>query len=297
LDSANLRQLFERFGSITNCKVVVDHETGISKGYGFVKFQTRAQAEKAIEELNRYQIGSKTLKVSYARRTLKQKDRDGRSGKVQHTNLYIANLDKNIDSSDLQKHFSSCGYIVQCRVLKNERGVTRRIGFVRYDTHENALRAIKKYNGKKMYGTNCVIQVRFANSPRAPPNQTQSQTSLLSDEDCSTISPPGLHALSIPSSQNVLQGATSLNGMVLNADGQGLIEVGGHYVPLTPEKMQGSHGVHYPTGTVVSQQAHLPQGIQKGLQAINTYGFGYVASQATYTQHSCTTREVPPLGS
>jgi len=109
LDSAGLRHLFERFGTITNCKVVLDHETGLSKGYGFVKFQTKDQAEKAIVKLNHLQIGSKTLKVSYARRTVKPRGGDGGSGKVQHTNLYIENLDNNIDSGDLQQHFSSCG--------------------------------------------------------------------------------------------------------------------------------------------------------------------------------------------
>jgi len=283
LDSASLRNLFERFGTITNCKVVVDHVTGLSKGYGFVKFQTKDQAEKAIVKLNHFQIGSKTLKVSYARRTLKPRGGDGGSGKVQHTNLYIANLDKNIDSGDLQQHFSSCGYIVQCRVLKDEQGATRRIGFVRYDTHESALKAIKRYDGKKMDGTKSVIQVRFANSPRAPPNQSQSQSSILPDEGSSTMSPPGLHSMPTPSSINSVQGAISLNGMLPNVPGQGLIEIGGHYVPISPGDMQSSHGVQYTTGTVLSPHAHLQQSFpQPGLQAMTTYGPGYVASQATY---------------
>jgi len=286
LNTAELRQLFERFGCITNCKVVADHDTGLSKGYGFVKFQTRAQAEKAIEELNHYQIRGKTLKVSYARRTLKQKESDGRSGKVQHKNLYIANLDKHIESSDLQEYFGSCGYIVQCRVLKNKHGATRRIGFVRYDTHESALKAIKRYDGKKMYGSNSVIQVRFANSPRAPPNQSQSQSSILPDEGSVTMSPPLLHNMPSPSSLKGVKGATSLNGMLPNVYGQGLIEVGGQYAPLTPANMRSSHRVQYTPGSVMSRHAQLPQGIYQGLQAVNTYGPRYIASQRTYApQH------------
>jgi len=286
LDSASLRHLFEQFGTITNCKVVLDHETGLSKGYGFVKFQTKDQAEKAIVKLNHHQIGSKTLKVSYARRTLKQKGGDGGNSKVQHTNLYIANLDKHIDSGDLQHQFSSCGYIVQCRVLKDEQGATRRIGFVRYDTHESALKAIKRYDGKKMDGTKSVIQVRFANSPRAPPNQSQSQSAVSPDDNSSsTMSPPGLHAVPTPSSINGVQGAISLNGMLPNPNvpGQGLIEIGGHYVSISPSNMQSPHGVQYTTGTVISPQAHLQQSFhQPGLQAMTTYGPGYVPSQAAY---------------
>jgi len=58
---------------------------------------------------------------------------------------------------------------VQCRVLKDVRGVTRQIGLVRFDTHENAMRAIKRFDGKRMKGSKSVIQVKFANTPKPPP--------------------------------------------------------------------------------------------------------------------------------
>lgn len=168
MDSHRLRNLFSPYGNIINCKVVMDHQTGLSKGYGFVKFQQREQAEQAIKNLNGYKIGQKTLKVSTARKT----SRKG-GGETGPTNLYIANLDKEIDSSDLQRYFSKVGYIVQCRVLKDEKGITRRIGFVRYDNNDSALRAIKEFDGKKLDGKGSVIQVRFANTPRAPPGSQQ----------------------------------------------------------------------------------------------------------------------------
>merc|ERR1719192_242650 len=79
-----------------------------------------------------------------------------------------------------------------------------------------------------------------------------------------------------------MQGAMSLNGMLSNLPGQGLIEVGGHFVPLSPANMQSPHRVQYSTGSVLSPHGHLQQGFQQGLQAMTTYGQGYVASQATY---------------
>jgi len=165
MDSTLLSKIFSPYGEIVSCKVVKDHKTGLSKGYGFVKFKTKEQAMKATEELDQYQIGGKVLKVACARKT----ERGGKPENKQ-TNLYIANLDKNIETEDIKRVFGSCGYVVQCKVLKDVRGVTRRIGFVRFDTHESALRAIKRYDGKKMEGTKSVIQVRFANIPKAPPS-------------------------------------------------------------------------------------------------------------------------------
>jgi len=165
MDSTLLSKIFAPYGEIVSCKVVMDHKSGLSKGYGFVKFKTKEQAMRATEELDQYQIMGKVLKVACARKT----ERGGKPENKQ-TNLYIANLDKNIETEDIKRVFGSCGYVVQCKVLKDVRGVTRRIGFVRFDTHESALRAIKRYDGKKMEGTKSVIQVRFANIPKAPPS-------------------------------------------------------------------------------------------------------------------------------
>jgi len=162
MDTSLLQKIFAPYGEIVSCKVVMDHKTGTSKGYGFVKFKREEQAKLAIEKLDQFHIGGKVLKVAYARRS--------EGGKHEHkqTNLYVANLDKNVDTSDIKRVFSKCGYVVQCKVLKDVRGVTRRIGFVRFDSHEGALRAIKQYDGKKMEGTKSVIQVRFANVPKPP---------------------------------------------------------------------------------------------------------------------------------
>jgi len=162
MNSSFLQKIFAPYGEIVSCKVVMDHKTGTSKGYGFVKFKREEQAKLAVEKLDQFHIGGKVLKVAYARRS--------EGGKQEHkqTNLYVANLDKSVDTSDIKREFSKCGYVVQCKVLKDVRGVTRRIGFVRFDSHEGALRAIKRYDGKKMEGTKSVIQVRFANVPKPP---------------------------------------------------------------------------------------------------------------------------------
>jgi len=165
MDSTWLQRIFSQYGEIVSCKVVMDHKTGLSKGYGFVKFKTKEQAMDATEGLDQASIGGKVLKVACAR-----KNERGAKPENRRTNLYIANLDKNIETEDIKRVFGSCGYVVQCRVLKDVRGVTRRIGFVRFDTHESALRAIKRYDGKRMEGSKSIIQVRFANVPKPPPS-------------------------------------------------------------------------------------------------------------------------------
>lgn len=66
VDEMQLRQLFERFGPIESVKIVCDRETRQSRGYGFVKYQSAASAQQAVNELNGFNILNKRLKVALA---------------------------------------------------------------------------------------------------------------------------------------------------------------------------------------------------------------------------------------
>jgi polyadenylate-binding protein len=162
MDSTALGGLFLPFGNIMSSKVVVDHASGLSKGYGFVKFKSEEDGIKAQEALNKFIIGRKTLKVSFSRLL--------QSGeKTKHnTNLYISNLDRRMDRDTLERHFKTCGYVVQCKVLKDAKGISKQIAFVRYDKAESAQRAIDRFNGQLLEGTNRPIKIRIAGTPRLP---------------------------------------------------------------------------------------------------------------------------------
>ncbi|KAH8619176.1 putative RNA recognition motif (a k a RRM RBD or RNP domain) [Trypanosoma vivax] len=66
VDEVQLRQLFDRFGPIESVKIVCDRESRQSRGYGFVKFQSAASAQQAINSLNGFVILNKRLKVALA---------------------------------------------------------------------------------------------------------------------------------------------------------------------------------------------------------------------------------------
>jgi len=66
LDDAELEEIFEKFGKIISAKVVIDRETGKSKGFGFVEMPNEAEAKDAIESLNNISLGKKPLVVKAA---------------------------------------------------------------------------------------------------------------------------------------------------------------------------------------------------------------------------------------
>jgi len=62
-----LRQLFEQYGEVTSAKVVMDRETGRSRGFGFVEMTDDGDGRKAIDALNEYPMGGRDIRVSEAR--------------------------------------------------------------------------------------------------------------------------------------------------------------------------------------------------------------------------------------
>ena len=67
LSEAELEELFAEYGEVVSAKVIMDRETGRSKGYGFVEMAEDEAGNKAIEALNGAEVDGKTLSVSVAR--------------------------------------------------------------------------------------------------------------------------------------------------------------------------------------------------------------------------------------
>jgi|SRR6516225_5533153 RNA recognition motif-containing protein len=64
---AALRQLFEAHGQVTSAQIIMDRDTGRSKGFGFVEMATDQEAQAAITALNGQQIEGRALTVNEAR--------------------------------------------------------------------------------------------------------------------------------------------------------------------------------------------------------------------------------------
>jgi RNA recognition motif-containing protein len=63
----NIRPLFEKYGAVKRFKLMRDHYTGLSRGFGFIEMKTDARAEQAIVALNGTTLNGKVLKVNHAR--------------------------------------------------------------------------------------------------------------------------------------------------------------------------------------------------------------------------------------
>ena len=64
---SDLEQVFAQFGTVASAKVMMERDTGRSKGFGFVQMGTDAEAQAAIEGMNGQPLGGRSLVVNEAR--------------------------------------------------------------------------------------------------------------------------------------------------------------------------------------------------------------------------------------
>jgi RNA recognition motif-containing protein len=81
-----IREQFERFGTVASCKIIIDRETGRSKGFGFVEMPNEDEAKKAVEALNDFEFGGKTLGVRIAEERKPRDFKDSRGGRDNNRN-------------------------------------------------------------------------------------------------------------------------------------------------------------------------------------------------------------------
>jgi RNA recognition motif-containing protein len=74
---SKLQEMFEEFGGVQSAQIIMDRETGRSKGFGFVEMGSEEEAKAAINGLNGKEIGGRVLTVNEAR---PREDRGGGGG-------------------------------------------------------------------------------------------------------------------------------------------------------------------------------------------------------------------------
>lgn len=132
---AKLHALFSQlYKTVRTVKVILDPATGLPRGYGFVKFASQEERDRALIECQSLQMGGKILKVSPIQ--LPQVAPEfplQQAGQAQHqpqpqpqytdatdpknTTIYVGNLHKNATEEEVMRVFSPCGTVSSIRIL------------------------------------------------------------------------------------------------------------------------------------------------------------------------------------
>jgi RNA recognition motif-containing protein len=159
----SLYQMCKQYGTIVSAKAMIDIRTNECKGFGFVMYETEEQARKAIDALNKLKYyvsfarsGTPSSQESYSSRLKNLEDNTS-------MNIYISNLPVDVDEKQLLNLFKP-HKVLSHRILRNEDGVSRGVGFARFSTRAAAQSVIDTYNNTMLPNSEHPLQVRFADS-------------------------------------------------------------------------------------------------------------------------------------
>merc|ERR1719445_671637 len=269
-----IRSLFSSIGEVESCKLIRDKVTGQSLGYGFVNYHRIEDASKAIQTLNGLRLQNKTIKVSYARPS---------SEAIKGANLYVSGLPKHMTQPDLERLFSSCGNIITSRILCDNitggpskpdgslPGLSKGVGFIRFDQRVEAERAIAKLNGTIPEGATEPITVKFANNPSNNAKAIPPLAAYLAPQAARRALGAALHPASrfrySPLTGDLLAGNTLLPGMAAT-NGSGWCIFVYNLAPETEENILWQ--LFGPFGAVQNVK------VIRDLQTNKCKGFGFV---------------------
>ncbi|PPQ98876.1 hypothetical protein CVT24_003507 [Panaeolus cyanescens] len=175
-----LAKAFSAFGTMSDARVMWDMNSGKSRGYGFLAFRDKTDAEQAIATMNGEWLGSRAIRVNWANQKTQGAPPGSSSPRasggpignpgtapapinfqggplsyeavVQQTpaynsTVYVGNLVPYCTQADLIPLFQSIGYLSEIR-MQADRG----FAFVKLDTHEHAAMAIVQLQGQMVHG-------------------------------------------------------------------------------------------------------------------------------------------------
>jgi len=134
-----LYDTFSAFGNILSCKVQMD-EKGVSKGFGFVHFESQESAEASIKQVNSMLVGQKEV---YVAKFLPKKERLMQKGNS-WSNVYVKDLDPAVTEAQLTEFFEKFGKTTSVAIMRNPDGTSKGFGFVCYEKHDDANSAVEK---------------------------------------------------------------------------------------------------------------------------------------------------------
>lgn len=136
-------EFFLQFGDIFSAKVQ-ENEYGQHSGYGYINYENRASAEKAIEETNGKTIWGSTLEVNFFQK------KNERENLPTATNIFLKDFPPNYEEKDLKTLLSNYGDVTSI-FLQKDNG--RKFAIVNFAKKEDADNALKNLNGKEVDGS------------------------------------------------------------------------------------------------------------------------------------------------
>lgn len=160
--------LFEKCGKIYDLRLMMDPLSGTNRGYAFVTYTTKEEAERATVELDGYEIKpGKNIKVNIS---------------VPNLRLFIGNIPKSKGKEDIMEEFGKITSGLTEVIIyssPDDRRKNRGFCFLEYDSHKAASVAKRRLSAPNYKVWGCDIIVDWADPQEEPDDETMSKVKVL----------------------------------------------------------------------------------------------------------------------
>lgn len=161
ITAADLQREFGQFGEIKSA-IIASDPRGMSKGFGYIEFETIEQATAAIEAKHQSVYEGRRLVVNYQNKT-RREDRTNPPSKT----LFIGNLAFEMSDSDLNKLFRDIRNVIDVRVAIDRRtGQPRGFAHADFVDVESAVKGMETLKGQEIYGRVLRVDYSLGNRER-----------------------------------------------------------------------------------------------------------------------------------
>lgn len=169
-----LWELMIQGGVVVNVHIPRDKVTSTHQGYGFVEFRTEEDADYTIKIMNMIQLYGKHIRVNKASQDRKNLDIGA--------NLFIGNLDPDVDEKLLYDTFSAFGGITQTpKIMRDlDTASSKGFGFIGFDSFEASDLAIECMNGQYLCNRQIVVQYAYKKDSAGERHGSQAERLLAS---------------------------------------------------------------------------------------------------------------------
>jgi len=180
VDEALLWELMLQAGPVVNVHVPKDKLTGVHSGYGFVEFHSEEDSDYALKVMNMIKLYGKPIRVNKASQDKKTLDVGA--------NLFIGNLDPDVDEKLLYDTFSAFGVIIATpKMMRDpETGQSKGFGFIAYESFESSDAAINAMNGQFLSGRPISVTYALKKDSKAERHGTPAERLLAANNPNST---------------------------------------------------------------------------------------------------------------
>jgi splicing factor 3B subunit 4 len=165
-------ELMLQAGPVVNVHLPKDRISMSHQGYGFCEFLTEEDAEYACKIMNQIKLWGKPIRVNKASSDKKQLDVGA--------NLFIGNLDENVDERLLYDTFSAFGVMATTAKIARDpsNGQSKGYGFVSYTDFESSDAAIESMNGQFLMNKAITVQYAFKKDGKGERHGTEAERML-----------------------------------------------------------------------------------------------------------------------